>query len=230
MLPGAKSASAERVLVIMILPQTSHTLLHRLCSPGEEAAWRQFVEIYTPLLHRHALARGVPAQDVCDVVQETMRRLFLALPRFDYRPERARFRTWLYRVAENQVNQFFRTRRRRPQGDGRTTLMNVADEVLAAERAEEIAARWEREYQRRLFEWAATQVKPEFTPRIWTAFWRTTVGGEPTETVARTLGMSHAAIYMARNRCVRRIRERIASAGAHDFESLEDTALCLAES
>ncbi len=214
----------------MIFSQTSRTLLHRLRSSGEEEAWRRFVEIYTPLLHRHALARGVPAQDVCDVVQETMRGLFLALPRFDYRPERARFRTWLYRVAENQVNQFFRSRQRRPQGDGRTTLMNVAEQVLAGGQAEADALRWELEYRRRLFEWAAERVRPEFTPRIWTAFWRTAVGGERAEVVGRALGMSRAAVYMARNRCTRRLREQIEGAGDSDFDPAESAVLCLAES
>ncbi len=213
----------------MKAPQTSRTLLHRLRETGDEQAWSRFVEIYTPLLHRHAMSRGLQAPDASDVVQETMRRLFLALPRYDYRPERARFRTWLFRVAENQVNQFLRTRRRRPQGDGRTTMMNAADSVLARENEREVERRWEEDYRRRLFDWAAEGVKDEFTPRIWEAFWRTAVGGESIEAVGAGLGMSRAAVYMARSRCLCRIREKVDLAGTEDFDPAECPPAAMAD-
>lgn len=201
----------------MLPPLTSPTLLHRLRSPADAKAWARFVEIYAPLLHRHALSCGLQPADACDVVQDAMRGIFLALPRFDYRPDKARFRSWLYRVAENQVRQFLRSGRRRPAGGGNTTLMNAAEVQQAA--ADEAAAgqRWQEEWQRRLFTWAVEKVQPEFAPRIWSAFWRTAVDNEAPEQAAEALGMTRAAVYMARSRCVARLRECIAGVGAEEF-------------
>jgi RNA polymerase sigma factor (sigma-70 family) len=202
----------------MSAPPTSPTLLQRLRTPDDAAAWERFVEIYAPLLHRHALSRGLQPADACDVVQDAMRGIFLALPRFDYRPDKARFRSWLYRVAENQVRQFLRHGRRRPSGDGRTTLMQAAEVQQAA--ADEVAAeqRWQEAVRRQLFEWAVGKVQPEFAPRLWSAFWRTAVENEMPDKVAGDLGMTRAAVYMARSRCVARLRQCLAAAGCRDFD------------
>ena len=198
-------------------PLTSPTLLQRLRTPEDAAAWAQFVELYAPLLHRHALARGLQPADACDVVQDAMRGIFLALPRFDYRPDKARFRSWLYRVAENQVRQFLRHGRRRPAGDGRTTLMHAAEVQQAVQDEAAAEARWQDDYQRRLFAWAVEKVQPEFAPRIWSAFWRTAVENEAPEAAAEALGMTRAAVYMARSRCVARLRQFIAAAGSGEM-------------
>ncbi len=208
----------------MSAPLTSPTLLQRLRSPQDAAAWERFVELYTPLLLRYVRTRVAGEADAYDVVQEMMRRVFLALPRFDYHPERARFRSWLFRVAENQVRQWQRSRRRKPPGDGGTTLMQAAEAAAAEESEAVLRARWEREYQRRLFAWAAERVEPQVTPRLWRAFWRTAVEDEDPEAVARDLNMSRAAVYMARSRCVQRLRDCIAAAGAEEFDVPEETA------
>lgn len=207
----------------MSAPLTSPTLLQRLRTPEDAAAWARFVEIYAPLLHRHALSRGLQPADACDVVQDAMRCIFLALPRFDYRPDKARFRSWLYRVAENQVRQFFRSGRRRATGDGRTEEFRAAEVRQAAEENASAEQRWQEEWQSRLFAWAVEKVRPEFAPRIWSAFWRTAVESETPEAVATALDMTRAAVYMARSRCVARLRECIAAAGSKEFDLPESS-------
>ena len=201
----------------MSAPLTSPTLLQRLRTPEDAAAWERFVELYAPLLHGHALSRGLQPADACDVVQDAMRGIFLALPRFDYRPDKARFRSWLYRVAENQVKQFHRRGSRRPLGDGATEVFHAADTQQAAQDEAAREQRWQEECRQRLFAWAVEKVQPEFNPRIWSAFWRTTVEDEEPEAVATSLGMTRAAVYMARSRCVTRLRQCIATAGAVEF-------------
>jgi len=72
---------------------------------------------------------------------------------------------------------------------------------------------WEEEYFRRVFEWAAEQVRGEFRERTWQAFWRTAVDRGRPEEIARALQMSVGAVYIARTRVFGRLRREIREIG-----------------
>ena len=65
------------------------------------------------------------------------------------------------------------------------------------------------EYRREVFNWAARQIRDEFQPDTWESFWRTAVDGRPVPEVAAALGKSAGAVYAARGRVMRRLREKI---------------------
>jgi DNA-directed RNA polymerase specialized sigma24 family protein len=60
-------------------PTTRQTLLLRIREPDDAPAWREFVELYTPLLQKFVLIRGVISQDVDDVVQEVLKAVVQAI-------------------------------------------------------------------------------------------------------------------------------------------------------
>lgn len=199
----------------MSSPVTRPTLLARLRRPEDRQAWDEFVEIYTPVLFRFARARGLSPDDSADVAQEVMRSVYQSIDRFELRPGRAKFRAWLFTIARNQIAGQFRHAARRPQGDGRTTLMAMAEEISAEESDE---ARWEREYLRALYAWAAAAVEPTINPRIWDAFHRTAILDESPDEVAAALGMTRAAVNVAKCRCLQRLREKVLSAAGERWE------------
>jgi RNA polymerase sigma-70 factor (ECF subfamily) len=61
----------------------------------------------------------------------------------------------------------------------------------------------------RLFLFASDEVKEEFTPTTWNAFWQTAVEGRTSAAVAADLGLSVGAVYIARCRVMARIKKRI---------------------
>ena len=61
--------------------------------------------------------------------------------------------------------------------------------------------------------WAAGRIRSEFNPATWDAFWRTAVLGEAAGPVARELGVSVNAVYIARSRVTRRLRATIDELG-----------------
>ncbi len=71
----------------------------------------------------------------------------------------------------------------------------------------------QREYRRSLFRWAAERIRPEFRNGTWDAFWLTTVEGMSVEEAGRTLGKTVGAIYAARSRVMRRLKEEIQQSG-----------------
>jgi len=65
------------------------------------------------------------------------------------------------------------------------------------------------EFKRQVFRWAAEQVKHEFTEATWQAFWNTGVENRTIPQVARELGLSAGAVYIARSRVLARLRRRV---------------------
>src|SRR5436305_2659871 len=138
-------------------PVTSPSLLFRLRDSGDERAWVEFVEIYTPLIHRLARRAGLQEADLADLVQEVFGSVARRIDRYDPDPSKGSFRGWLSRIARNLILDALAARRRHPQGVGDTGVRRLLD-AQPAPSAEETA--WfETEYRRRAFAWAAEQVR-----------------------------------------------------------------------
>jgi RNA polymerase sigma-70 factor (ECF subfamily) len=178
---------------------TPPSLLEQLRQPTNEAAWRRFVQLYTPLLHHWARRLGLQAHDAENLVQEVLLTLLDALPRFDYQPGK-RFRGWLWTVTLNK-------HRRQP----RPPLALVGPAGL--ERCEtngEAEAIEEAEYRRYLVDRALRLMQSDFEPTTWKACWRHVVDGLPAAAVAAELGVTTNAVHLAKARVLRRLRQELA--------------------
>src|SRR5262249_47743021 len=111
------------------------------------------------------------------------------------------FRAWLYTVARNKLRNALLARHRRHE-EGDPALL---DETPAREEVEQ----WEREYEQRLFDWAAEQVRGHFQETTWRAFWMSAVEARAAADVAMELGLSVGAVYIAKSRVLARLREEI---------------------
>lgn len=198
--------------------RTRPSLLLRLRDAGDEVAWSQFVGIYTPLIFAFCRGRGLSETDAGDVSQEVLRAVAGAIHRFEYDAERSSFRNWLFTVVRSKLNNFFTAQSRHPRLAGETTLQQLAE----TEAESQLQETWQREYQLNLVRWAAGQIRPEFKPQTWDAFWRTAVQGETAETVAAELGLTLNALYIARSRVTVRVRQLVQTVeeGTALFEGL----------
>jgi RNA polymerase sigma factor (sigma-70 family) len=187
-------------------PETRPSLLVRIRDAADREAWRQFVDLYAPLVYRFARRRGLQDADAADLTQDVLQAVARGCGRLEYDPLRGSFRAWLFTVARNRLNTFLKQRERRRQRAGES--VEALPEEPAAPTADE-AALWEQEYQQRLFDWAADQVRGHFQDRTWQAFWQTAVEGQSPSAVAEALGMSVGAVYIARSRVLARLREQV---------------------
>jgi RNA polymerase sigma-70 factor (ECF subfamily) len=184
-------------------------LIVKLRDPGDETAWSEFVALYEPLVYRLARQKGLQDADARDLCQEVFRAVARAVDRWE--PGRGSFRGWLSRIARNLLINFL-TRGNSPvRASGGTSVM----ELLEAQPAPDPSASafFEAEYQRRVFQWAADQVRREFTPGTWQAFWQTAVEDRAASEVALELGLSVGAVYIARSRVLARLKRRIEKLG-----------------
>ena len=179
---------------------TSASLLERLRQPDAERAWERFVNLYTPLLLHWARQAGLQPQDAADLVQEVFTLLVQKLPLFTYDRGKS-FRGWLRTVALNKWRDFHKRRTARPPADGAG--------VTAVPDPHDPDAFWEAEHRRQLVARALEVMQAEFEPRTWKACWQFVVGGRPAAEVGAELGLSENAVYIAKCRVLRRLRQEL---------------------
>jgi DNA-directed RNA polymerase specialized sigma24 family protein len=66
---------------------------------------------------------------------------------------------------------------------------------------------WELEYRRSQTALAMDQVRPDFSEKVWSAFWKTAVEARSADEAGRELKMSTGAVYVAKSRVLARLRE-----------------------
>ena len=186
-------------------PATRCSLIVKLRDPADTTAWREFVAIYEPLIYRLARRKGLQDADAQDLCQEVFRSVAAAVERWD--PARGSFRGWLSRIARNLLINFVTRRRFQLRGSGATSVQDLLEAQPSADPS--ATALFEAEYRRQVFRWAADEVRGEFAPTTWQAFWQTAVDDRPPVEVATELRLSVGAVYVARSRVLARLKRRI---------------------
>jgi RNA polymerase sigma-70 factor (ECF subfamily) len=180
--------------------------LIRLKDQADDEAWSEFTEIYRPVIYRLACRRGMQPADADDLVQQVLAAVARVIDRWEADPGRARFRTWLNRVATNAIINAL-SRGRPDRGSGDTGLYELLNARPAANGNDSEFIRLEQ--RREIFRWAARQIRSEFHPATWDAFWMTAVEGRAVDEIGRSLGLSRGSIYAARSRVMRRLKEKV---------------------
>jgi RNA polymerase sigma-70 factor (ECF subfamily) len=191
------------------IPATRASLLLRLRNASDEAAWREFVELYAPLVYGYARKQGLQDADAADLCQEVLGAIAGAVGRLEYDPARGAFRNWLFTVVRRKLSNWRRTQRTRPDPANGIASRSLLEEFPAAEEGK---AEWDAEWEHQLFAWACGQARRNVTDATWQAFWRTAIEHQAGKQVAADLGLSIAAVYRARSRVFNRLKELIQSA------------------
>jgi len=184
---------------------TSATLIFRV-KRRDNDAWRQFAQLYTPLVYRWARSRKLQANDAADIVQN----VFLAVSRkigsFEGGPE-STFRGWLWTITHHAVAEHFRMQGRRPQATGGESpeahlekLPQQFDEVGGPDEATDV---------RLLAHRALQLIRDDVEPHTWQAFWRSTALEHDTREIAEDLGISPKTVRQAKYRVLCRLRDML---------------------
>jgi len=186
---------------------TRVSLLIRIRDAEDDDAWTQFSQVYGPLLYRYARKHSLQDADAADLTQEVLREVAKAIGDFEYNPQIGKFRSWLFTVARYMLNRIRTRTNRQPAATGDSLVREALADAPAA--SLEDSAFWEEEYEQRLFEWAAEEICGQFQESTWLAFWKTAVDGKKPKDVAHELSLSVGSVYVAKNRVLARLKEKI---------------------
>jgi RNA polymerase sigma-70 factor (ECF subfamily) len=191
-----------------LLEPTSVSLLVR-ARASDDAAWRQIVQLYGPLVHRWCKRSGLDDNDLADVFQESFRAVSKNLHGFAPNKSVGAFRSWLRTIVRTKIADHFRRRTQQACGQGGTAaqihLAEMAD-PLHDGRFDESEAEVASDHAL-VVRQAMELIKPQFTAQNWNAFWQVAVEGRSAVEVAEQLGVNAQAVRQANYRIRRRLRE-----------------------
>jgi RNA polymerase sigma-70 factor (ECF subfamily) len=181
---------------------TQPSLLLRIRDASDEESWRTFVSIYAPLIYRSCRRRGLQDADAADVGQEVLVQVARSIRGFDYLPERGRFRDWLGAVVKHRVSRFLDNEVRGVRGA-------VVDEPLENLDAGEADGEWASEFYVHLLSTALGRIHDRFELSTWNAFEAVWLHNRESDQVARDLALPIEAVYLAKSRVLKRLREEL---------------------
>lgn len=196
------------------MPDTRISLILRLPRSADGAAWREFVELYEPLILRFARGRGLQPNDAQELVQRVFVAVAGAVERWEPDPSRGSFRSWLFRIARNQLIKQVTARSREKSIGGTSNFVKLHQQLPCS--APDLESEIEREYRQAVFKLAAQRVRSSVQPQTWQAFSRSMIDEMPMQQVADELKITIGAVYIARSRVVARLREVVQQLEAED--------------
>ena len=181
---------------------TRRSLLDRLKDAGDHASWEDFHRTYRGLLFGVARRAGLNEHEAGEAVQDTLIAVAKKLPDFRYEPGKDSFKGWLLQLTRWKVAD--QLRRREGAGeplpdtdDGQSAAGLDAPQLGALHGFE---ALWDAEWERHLLVQALTRVKRQVNPEHYAIYHLNVIEEHPAAEVRRTLGVSAAAIYLAKHR------------------------------
>ncbi len=187
------------------LGSTSSGLLNR-ARARDARAWQRLVALYTPFVYRLCRKGGLTRADSADVAQDVFASVVQSIDDFHETGRPGSFRAWLAGIVHHRLLDHLRRQRGRPQAVGGTDaaerlleIPDTADPIPADVQAgEPDGTVWRR---------ALALLQTEFAEPTWQAFWQLVIDGQTPAEVAQRLGMSLAAVYQAKSRVLRRLRQ-----------------------
>ncbi len=191
---------------------TSPTLLREVSDWQDHPAWVSFRDRYHPLLRRWCHGYGLDDDSIDELCQRIWIELADRMRTFHYDPNRT-FRGWLRRVCESRVVDFLRQRQAvslhsLDDHDGEPEASACGASIDSGDGDHgEGAADLLRLFLLGEAEKVQAAVRAKVKPHTWDAFWLIAVCDWTVERTAKALEMTHTAVYAARERVARMLRD-----------------------
>jgi RNA polymerase sigma factor (sigma-70 family) len=181
---------------------TRWSLLERLREGTDPVVWDDFFHRYWPFVFSIARQCGCTQHTAEEIVQEVVLAIFEKKAVFCHDPSRGRFRDWLGGVVRNKVIVHRRAPAERCRACGGSGEL---PEHEARDGAPD--GRWAAAFDQAMLAFLLDIVRAEVHPRAYQAFEAVSIGGCSGAEAARLTGMTRNAVYQARKKILRRLRE-----------------------
>ena len=184
--------------------ETRQSLLLR-AQTGETDASKDLTDLYRPLILSWLNRQGVPTRDLEDLSQDVLLSVVKQLPGFQHSGNRGAFRSWLRTIVCRRAADYWRAIDGDTQASGGSGATAALQEI--ADPDSDLNRQWDEEHDNYVVHCLLDLVEEEFEPITLQAFRRLAFDGVSGAEVAQELGLSMAAVYVAKSRVLARIRQ-----------------------
>ena len=186
---------------------TATSFLHQLWA-NDPQGWERLTTCYTGWLYLLCRQHQLTPDEAEDVAQDVLLAVVRRISSFRRDRPGDTFRGWLRTITERKIIDFQRKQRGRPRAiGGDSACGQLLQQAIDDGDEDDSSASSDPGMLALLIHDSLAVVRNDFKERTWEAFWLTVVEGRSVAEVAEELGKSTFAVYQARSRILRRLRE-----------------------
>jgi RNA polymerase sigma-70 factor (ECF subfamily) len=181
---------------------TTSFLLAALHASGNDEGWSELDGRYRPILTAFARRLGLDEADAADAAQEALTRFLTLFRQGRFDPQKGALRSWITGIARNCVREIRDQRVRRREQRGLSALAELPGD-------EGLTRVWDEECDRHLVHRALAELRTESRadPKTVRAFELLAFEQRSPGDVAALMGMTRNDVYLAKHRCLVRLRD-----------------------
>ena len=181
---------------------TKQTLIQRAQNPDDQQAWGDFVSYYESFVKMVLGKSGIPTSEEDDLVQTILLKVWKGLPNYEYRKEKAKFRTWLSTIIRNTV--ITHLNKMKGEDGKRDNYQGMIDKVSESSIEDIIEQEWY-DYIAGI---AMEKVKGAFSGQAINVF-KLSLQEKNAKEISDLLGLTENTVYSLRSRVKRRLKQEI---------------------
>jgi RNA polymerase sigma-70 factor (ECF subfamily) len=159
--------------------------------------------VYEPWLRDWLARHHFQPADTDDLLQNILVVVSRKLPGFVHNGQPGAFRAWLRRILVTEVRAFLRQRQRQPADPPADLLDRLEDP------GSEQSRQWDREHDQQVVRRLLAAIQSNFEESTREVFRLLVLEDRPAAEVARRTGMNLNAIYVAKSRVLKRLRQEL---------------------
>ena len=176
----------------------SSTFVRCLRNPGDRRAWNRFDSLYRPMIEAFSRALGVDHASSEEIAQQTLVAAFEGFSKGNFVPDRGSVKGWLLGIVRHKIADFRAEQTRRPVLLSQRS--SIAAQAASCSDPATLSRVWEDEWRAVIIRECFRSANARFSSRDIRVFKLLRVDGRSPEEVAKTVGMSRAAVYKVKHR------------------------------
>jgi RNA polymerase sigma factor (sigma-70 family) len=185
---------------------TRLTLLQRAQNPDDEQAWVEFETYYRKFIQMILRQMNLNQNDIDDLLQEILLRIWKKLPELEYDEKRARFRTWMSHLIRNKVIDHFRKVKR--LSAKQDMILGEKGNLTAIVSEPDLEEIFKKEWESYIVELAMQRISGHFSERAMQAF-QMTMENISYARIGEELGIKENSAIKLKNRVKTRLIKEI---------------------
>lgn len=166
--------------------------------------WHALMRDYTPKIRVWLRHHGIGDHDAEDITQDVMGVLIRRIGEFQ-RQRTGSFRRWVRSMTVNCMRDHMRRENKSPRPKGGSEMVQILCEL--SDDQSELSRLWDHEHSQHLLTLILQRIRPEFRETTWEAFTKVAIQKVPPPVVAQELGLSVNAVFVAKSRVLKRLRQ-----------------------